>query len=301
MLGLGAIPAAIVIYQRRRLPETPRFLAAAGKDEELAHVVGAVVTEDDRTEGSGRSSQDHRPAPMVSNGRMARQTLWTRANLMKLMATAGSWFLIDVAFYGNGVSSQVILKALLPHSALAITTLVAGGIFLVAAIPGYFVAAAQMDRLGRRTIQIVGFTVMALAYAAIFLVPAVVKLPLVFLMVYGVSYFFTEFGPNTTTFLVPAEAFATNVRGTAHGISAAFGKFGAFAGAFLLPIVLKAVGLSETMGLLALVALLGAGLTIFFLPEMNQRSLETTEVFEAPPVAQTNVGGPRKLVEHTAH
>lgn len=299
MLALGAIPAAMIIYQRRNLPETPRYLAATGKDEELNRVVETVVTREEAQRSVHHAgTQGATPLPQ----RIVRQSLWTKSNLLKLVATAGSWFLIDVAFYGNGVSSQLILKALLPHSALAITTLVAGAIFLVAAVPGYLVAAVQMDKMGRRLIQIVGFSVMALAYAAIFLVPTIIKIPIAFLAVYATSYFFTEFGPNTTTFLVPAEAFATNVRGTAHGISAGAGKLGAFVGAFFLPLVLKSVGLSSTMGLLALVALAGAGLTVFLLPEMNQQSLESTESFvQVGSDGDKTEKGSRKLMERTAH
>jgi PHS family inorganic phosphate transporter-like MFS transporter len=38
--------------------------------------------------------------------------------------------------------------------------------------------------------------------------------------------FFSNFGPNTTTFIVPGECFPTQYRATAHGISAAAGKTG---------------------------------------------------------------------------
>ena len=55
------------------------------------------------------------------------------------------------------------------------------------------------------------------------------------MLLYGISYFFTEFGPNTTTFIYPAEIFPTEVRTTGHGISAGAGKMGAFVGAFLFP------------------------------------------------------------------
>ena len=55
-----------------------------------------------------------------------------------------------------------------------------------------------------------------------------------FVLVFGISYFFTEFGPNTTTFIYPAEIFPTEVRTTAHGISAGMGKMGAFVGVYLL-------------------------------------------------------------------
>ena len=57
-----------------------------------------------------------------------------------------------------------------------------------------------------------------------------------FLIVYGVSYFFTEFGPNSTTFVYPAELFPVEGRTTGHGIAAAAGKVGGFIGVFLFPI-----------------------------------------------------------------
>ncbi|GJY99585.1 inorganic phosphate transporter 1-4 [Tanacetum coccineum] len=49
---------------------------------------------------------------------------------------------------------------------------------------------------------------------------------------YSLTFFFANFGPNTTTFVVPAEIFPARVRSTCHGISAASGKLGAIVGAF---------------------------------------------------------------------
>jgi nitrate/nitrite transporter NarK len=56
-----------------------------------------------------------------------------------------------------------------------------------------------------------------------------------FLLIYGLSYFFTEFGPNATTFVYPSEIFPVKVRTTAHGIAAALGKIGGFVGVFTFP------------------------------------------------------------------
>jgi MFS transporter, PHS family, inorganic phosphate transporter len=70
------------------------------------------------------------------------------------------------------------------------------------------------------------------------LIPAVTTTLAPFLILYGISYFFTEFGPNMTTFIYPAELFPTEVRTTGHGISAGAGKLGAFIGAFLFPTIL---------------------------------------------------------------
>ena len=99
-----------------------------------------------------------------------------------------------------------------------------------------------------------------------------------FILLYGASYFFTEFGPNVTTFLYPAEIFPVTVRTTAHGFSASLGKVGAFIGAFLFPLMLSSAAfkLPGAMGVAASICILGFLLT-FLLPEPNQKSLETIE------------------------
>ncbi|HJT56438.1 MAG TPA: MFS transporter, partial [Ktedonobacteraceae bacterium] len=95
-----------------------------------------------------------------------------------------------------------------------------------------------------------------------------------FLLVYGVSYFFTEFGPNVTTFVYPAEIFPVMVRSTGHGIAAALGKVGAFIGAFAFPYLLGLFNLPGAMAAAAIVSFVGLLVTIVLLPEPNQRSLE---------------------------
>jgi PHS family inorganic phosphate transporter-like MFS transporter len=260
MLGFGALPAATVFYLRRRISEPPRYLVSQGRTDEAQAVVHNLTGQ-----------------PADKDQAFARQGLLSGGYLKTLIGTAGSWFLIDVAFYGNGVSQQLILERLLPDASLLSTTLVATLIFGVAALPGYFLAAWQMDRLGRKRIQMLGFAVMALAYAAIMLDPAMTQELFLFLPVYMLSYFFIEFGPNTTTFLLPTEVFPTSIRGRSHGISAATGKLGAALGVFLLPLLLKGLGLSLTLGLLAFVSFLGVLLTAWAIPEMSGRSLGELE------------------------
>ncbi|URD95954.1 phosphate transporter [Musa troglodytarum] len=49
---------------------------------------------------------------------------------------------------------------------------------------------------------------------------------------YGFTFFFANFGSNSTTFIVPAEIFPARLRSTCHGISAAAGKVGAIVGVY---------------------------------------------------------------------
>ena|SRR5579863_10631941 len=48
-----------------------------------------------------------------------------------------------------------------------------------------------------------------------------------FVALYCLANFFSNFGPNVTTFIIPGEIFPTRYRSTAHGIAAACGKLGA--------------------------------------------------------------------------
>ncbi len=97
---------------------------------------------------------------------------------------------------------------------------------------------------------------------------------MLFLIIHGISYFFTEFGPNSTTFINPAELFPVEARTTGHGIASAAGKVGGFVGVFLFPIFMHWGGLHLAEGVAALVSLVGLAVTIFMLPETKGLSLE---------------------------
>jgi hypothetical protein len=114
---------------------------------------------------------------------------------------------------------------------------------------------------------------MAACFAVIGLVPGVSTAVVPFMLAYGVSYFFAEFGPNTTTFVLPSELFPVSMRATSHGISAGVAKFGAFLGVFLFPVIESGLGLRGTLTLTAGLSLVGALLTLV-LPEPAGRSLE---------------------------
>lgn len=95
-----------------------------------------------------------------------------------------------------------------------------------------------------------------------------------FILLYGVSYFFAEFGPNTTTFVYPAEIFPARIRTTSHGITAMSGKIGAFIGTFMFPILMARYGLPGAMEVVAGVAVAGLIVTWLMLPEPKGHSLE---------------------------
>jgi MFS family permease len=194
--------------------------------------------------------------------------------LSRLIGASAAWFLMDFAYYGNTVSSPLVLSALGSDHTIMQKTLTQLGIFTVFAAPGYAVAALTMDKLGRKVIQCLGFGMMAGTFGLLALIPNVAKLTYPFLIIYGLSYFFTEFGPNATTFVYPSEIFPVKVRTTGHGIAAATGKIGGFFGVFTFPFFMHWNGLPAAEGAAAIVSCLGLIVTIFLLPETKGKSLE---------------------------
>ncbi len=248
LLGVGAIPAAAAVWLRRKMPEPPRFQAKpANRAQPRAQTADEAV-------GLGAF-------------------LASRKLLVLLAGTAGCWFLLDYAYYGNTISTPQIIGLISPHASQTTTIAIQLAIFVVAAVPGYALAIAKMDRIGHRRLQLIGFIMMGACFAVIGLVPGMTTMVAPFLLVYGISYFFTEFGPNVTTFVLPGELFPTRIRATGHGISAGIGKLGAFIGVFLFPVLQHSLGLRGTLLLTAGVSALGALLTLV-LPEPAGRSLE---------------------------
>ena len=258
LVSFGAVPALAVYWQRRHLKETPRYLKAAGKSEDESGELKSEG-EEKKTPGFGEGF-----GTLVSNHRL----------LVYLIGTSAAWFLMDAAYYGNTVSSPLVLASLGQNHTLLRKTLTQLGIFTVFAAPGYAVAAWTMDKLGRKTIQALGFGMMAVAFALLALLPNLEKRMVPFLVIYGFSFFFTEFGPNATTFVYPSEIFPVRVRTTGHGVAAAMGKLGGFAGVFLFPYLMHWKGLLAAESAAAAVSVLGFLVTITMLPEPKGRSLE---------------------------
>ncbi len=265
MLGLGAVPALAVIYLRRTLPESPRYKAMVqGKAVEAAQAMRKY------SRGVVNAATDHVERQVKLS---LRQFLTNRRYLTLLLGTAGCWFVFDYAFYGNTISTPLILKAVAPHASLIADTAISLLIFTLAAAPGYVLAFLTVDRIGHRRLQYLGFALMGLAFLIIGVVPGLTTLIVPFVIVYGISYFFTEFGPNTTTFLLASELYPISARTTGHGISAGLAKVGALVGTLTFPVVKGEFGLSGVMVIAAVTAGLGLLLTRL-LPEPSGLSLE---------------------------
>lgn len=180
IIGFGAVPGCIALYFRLTIPETPRYTFDVARDVEKggedikAYIQGKPEGHPDeiaRLE-TLRNASVALDIPKASTGDFFRHFgQWKYGKV--LLGTAGSWFFLDVAFYGLGLNTTVILTEIGYSGTGNVYDIfyknAVGNIILVlaGAVPGYWVTVALVDRVGRKPIQLMGFTVLTILFCII--------------------------------------------------------------------------------------------------------------------------------------
>ncbi|KAK4966525.1 acid phosphatase pho5, partial [Elasticomyces elasticus] len=238
IIGFGAVPGCIALYYRLTIPETPRYtfdvsrdVVKAGSDVKAYMSGQPEGIPDEITHARAlRENAPHLDVPKASWSDFIRHYgQWKNGKV--LLGTAGSWFFLDVAFYGVSLNNTVILRQIgytggANMYEVFYNTSVGNLIIVCAgAIPGYWVTVALVDTVGRKPIQFMGFGMLVFLFCLMGFGYNVIG-GKGLLACYVLAQFFFNFGPNATTFIVPGECFPTRYRSTSHGISAAAGKVG---------------------------------------------------------------------------
>ncbi|CEM32056.1 unnamed protein product [Vitrella brassicaformis CCMP3155] len=236
-LAVGALPAIAIIYYRWTLPETALF---------------------------NKAHEDTKTSPFRHQRR-----LFVRYR-GALLSTCLNWFLLDVTFYGMGSFKTAV------GASLGFSLGVTGGIMSEAwfalmvaglAMPGYVLAVVYAERIGYRRLQLFGFGMMGLCFVLLGIEQyAGGQRPAIELVLFGLTFLFSNFGPNTTTFLLPTQIYPTLIRASCHGISAASGKLGAVLGSAMFAPLQQSIGLPSLLLCCAAVALLGHLATLTLTP-----------------------------------
>ena len=296
ILMVGALPAALTYYWRMKMPETARYTALVAKDTAQAASDMSKVMQMD-IEGEGAKAAEPTPSDSVSSYGLFSKEFFSRHGT-HLLGTTSTWFLLDIAFYSQNLFQKDIFSAIgwIPPAATMnaleevfriarAQTLIA----LCSTVPGYWFTVAFIDRIGRFVIQLMGFffmTVFMFALAIPYHHWTLKDNRIGFVVLYSLTFFFANFGPNATTFVVPAEIFPARFRSTCHGISSAAGKLGAMVGAFGFLYLAQnqdknkteagyppGIGVKNSLLLLGALNFLGILFT-FLVPEAKGKSLE---------------------------
>lgn len=293
IIGFGAVPGCVALYFRLTIPETPRYtfdvsrdVVKAGSDVKAYLAGNAEGVPDEITRVQTKADS----APQMIVPKASWADFWRHYSQWKygkiLIGTAGSWFLLDVAFYGVSLNNATILEAIGYSKGKTVYDVYynnsVGNLILVCAgaIPGYWVTVFTVDIIGRKPIQLMGFILLTIFFCIMGFGYHVIGTSGL-LACYVLCSFFFNFGPNATTFIVPGECFPTRYRSTSHGISAASGKVGAIIAQVLIgPLRTRGATkenaspwLNHVLQIFALFMFLGI-FTSLLIPETKRKTLE---------------------------
>ncbi len=272
MFLTGTVPAIIFLILLLRTPETPRYLIMTGKDSEAQRVLGRILDSDavplefQRI----RSSFAHR-APGWAN--------LLRPGIRRAVAVS---FFLAILVHVSGVNTVIDYAPSIFQEAGWKIDAALFATFLVGVTNFVFTLASfwMIDRWGRKPLYITGSLVMAATLAGLTVLSSTnsfkgVLVP-AFVMTY-LAFFACCIGPVFWT-LVP-EIFPNHIRGAAMTVPVLTQWVANAFVVLLFPLAFHRLGKSITFAFLALMALLQAVFTWFYLPETKNKTLESIERF----------------------
>jgi len=259
VLAGGAIPALGVMYFRRRMPESARYLARVAADQASAQAVMAVV-----------AGVANAPPPAVDT-----RPFWQvfRRHAGHIFAGAFLWMIYDLVVYAAILFGPDIIAQNLgiPASIYQILTEL---IFVLP--PSILMSWFIIDRVGRKPLQVWGFiTGAAILFLFAWMRYAMPHQALAAYIVFGL-FNVAQTGPGLVSGagVFGVELAPTRIRSVAQSITVIGGRIGAAISGFVFPLLNAQLGFVWTMAGLALLSLVGGVATQLMVPETSSRSLE---------------------------
>lgn len=275
---IEAFAALLFMLLRFSIPESPTWLEHKQKPE-LAlqnlktlypntNLTLTAISDDIKTAQKQAKTQ---PQNNADKGKL--KTIFGKQYLRKTLLCSVPWFLMDIATYGIGIFTPIILVVLMtqaPGESVLTKDIISAkgsGVIDIFLLLGFLIGLYMVPKFGKLRMQMIGFIGMAvgmlvLAYAVYNKAPG--GYPSVTLVFAGFIIFnlLMNMGPNSTTFSLATDLFPTHVRASASGFAAAMGKVGATLGTFFLPGINEKFGTPLLLVLMAVISLLGFIVTL---------------------------------------
>ncbi len=274
MLGVAAIPGAVLAVGMLTVPQTPRWLTLHGDKEQARDVLTRLRAGDEDADIDAEMS-DIEEANEKEKGASVRDLLKVRIRPMLVigigLALAQQFVGVNTVIY---YAPTILSDTGLSNSAALAATILVGVTNLVFTI----VAVLLLDRLGRRKLLLTGTVglLLGLLVLGVYFSSATLQHDYGWLALAGLMLFIASFaiGLGPVFWLMISEIFPVGVRGPAMSVCTIFNWGANF---LVAQTFLTLSGAITRQGVFFLYAVLAVASVIFFafrVPETKDRSLE---------------------------
>jgi MFS family permease len=258
-LGLGALPALIILIMRHDVPETAVWLVQQGRFREAKQVAQEMYHDNlDMLPNEDVVMPKARPSAFLAD--LRKDPIRWRATLYGWIACfAQASEFSTFAFYLPVMFAMVGVSSILGNN------LVTMALFSFAAISGW-VGPLLTPKIGHRGIGIAGFSIvlvsLLIAAAALYTDHKYV-LPFA-----AAGMLWGHYWDASNCMTIPTMVAKPEYRGTASGFAYMFVKLPSFLAIFLFPSLFAAIGQANATLFVAIFPLIGLLAAIFILPEV---------------------------------
>ena len=272
MFGVTAVPALVFFVAMFFVPESPRWLAKAGREDRCLQILTRVGGEAYARAALGdiRQTLATDTAARAGPGELLAPRVRTAVVLGVVLAVFQQWCGINVIF---NYAEEIFASAGYGVSDILFNIVITGIVNLVFTV----VAIAAVDRLGRRFLMLLGSAGLAVIYVLIGACYATHTqgAGVLVLVVAAIACYGCTLAP--VTWVVLSEIFPNRVRGAAMALAV----FALWAACFILtytfPLLNRRVGPAGTFWTYAAICVLGFVFILLRLPETKGKTLEEIE------------------------